>query len=159
MTGYVVGALKVGYFRREIEGARPTKIGGPRAVPTIEEEAAPHTHTAFEDVRAGMPIRRAWRKYVAAGGKGEPRAQGQRMSCIAFRRMLANRRYTGFWAFGRMKNAWSNKRDRIRQVAQPEQEVAIYRSEELRIIDDELFEAEAEEASCAGQFGDRAVLL
>ena len=81
MTGYVVGALTVGYFRREIEGARPTKTGGPRAVPTIEEEAAPHTHTAFEDVRAGMPIRRAWRKYVAVGGKGEPRAQGQRMSC------------------------------------------------------------------------------
>ncbi len=141
MAGYIVGALTVGYFRKEISGARPTKTGGPRTVPAIDEEAAAHVRKAFENVRDGMSIRRAWKKYVAAGGKGDPRSQGQRMSCIAFRRMLGNRRYTGLWAFGRMKNAWSNKRDGMRQVPQPEQDVAIYYSEELRIIDDELFEA------------------
>jgi site-specific DNA recombinase len=141
LLGYVIGALTVGYFRKEIPGGRPTNTGRPRTMPAIDEEAATHIRQAFEDIRAGMPIRRAWRKYVAAGGKGDPRAQGRRMSPIAFRRMLANRRYTGLWAFGRMRNSWLNRRDSTQQIVQPDQEVAFFRSEELRIIDDELFEA------------------
>ena len=45
----------------------------------------------------------------------------------------------GLWAFGRKRNSWSSKRDYSRQIEQPETEVRIVRSEELRIITDELF--------------------
>ncbi|MCI0361435.1 MAG: recombinase family protein [Planctomycetaceae bacterium] len=63
------------------------------------------------------------------------------MSYNAFRRMLANRRYTGLWAFGRKRNVWSNKRDGVRQIEQPDTEIIVVASEELRIVDDETFEA------------------
>ena len=55
--------------------------------------------------------------------------------------MLSNPRYLGIWAFGRKKNRWSSKRDYNRPVDQPESEVAIYQCEDLRILDDELFQA------------------
>jgi hypothetical protein len=63
------------------------------------------------------------------------------MTYNAYRRMLANPRYIGRWAFGRKRNRWLSKRDYTCQVEQPEQEVVIIQSEELRIVDDELFYA------------------
>ena len=55
-------------------------------------------------------------------------------------RMLSNPRFLGL-AFGRKRNRWSSKRDYNQQVDGPETEVAIYRCEDLRILDDELFHA------------------
>ncbi len=62
------------------------------------------------------------------------------MSYNAFRRMLGNRRYTGLWAFGRRRNVWSHKRDGVRQIEQPDTEIIVVASEELRIVDEETFE-------------------
>ena len=88
-----------------------------------------------------MTIKEGWRRWVAANGPCDPRSTLKHMSYQAYRRLLSNLRYVGCWAFGRMKNCWSSKRDGNRQIEQPESEVAIYRCEELRILDDELFHA------------------
>jgi hypothetical protein len=61
------------------------------------------------------------------------------MNYLSYRRLLANPRYTGRWAFGRKRNRWSTKRDYTRQIDQPDTEVVIVESEELRIVDDETF--------------------
>jgi hypothetical protein len=52
--------------------------------------------------------------------------------------MLSNPRYIGRWAFGRRKNQWSSSKDSVLQIEQPEAEVIIVQSEELRIVSDEL---------------------
>jgi DNA invertase Pin-like site-specific DNA recombinase len=140
LQGYAIGALPVGYCRVEVPGARPTNLGRARTMPAIDPEQAQLIAAAFQDVRGGMPLRRAWKKYRANGGASDPRAKGRPMSYHAFRRMLANRRYTGLWAFGRNRNVWSNKRDGVRQVEQPETEIATVHSEQLRIVDDATFE-------------------
>jgi site-specific DNA recombinase len=139
--GYTVGAVPVGYRRVEVRGARPTNLGQPRTMPAVDAEQARHILAAFQDVQSGMPVRRAWKKYRAAGGTSDPRAKGRPMSYNAFRRMLSNRRYTGMWAFGRKRNVWSNKRDGVRQVEQPDTEIVVVSSEELRIVDEETFAA------------------
>lgn len=139
--GYVVGALTAGYRGKEVPNARPTNLGRPRRMPVVDKEGASHILTAMFDVLGGMPISRAWRKYRAAGGPVDPRSRKPDISYSAFRRMLANRRYTGRWAFGRQRNVWSNKRDGNRPQTQPDTEVVIVQLEELRIIDDAPFEA------------------
>lgn len=110
-------------------------------MPAVDAELARHILIAFEDVRSGMPLGRAWKKYRAAGGGSDPRAKGRPISYNAFRRMLSNGRYTGVWVFGRKRNVWSNKRDGVRQIEQPDTEVVVVISEELRIVDDVLFTA------------------
>jgi DNA invertase Pin-like site-specific DNA recombinase len=139
--GYTIGALPVGYRRVEVPGAPPTNQGRARTMPAVDPQQAPLILAAFQDVASGMPLRRAWKKYRAGGGASDPRAKGRPMSYHAFRRLLANRRYTGVWEFGRKRNVWSNKRDGVRQVEQPDTQVATLRSDELRIVDDATFEA------------------
>lgn len=135
--GYVVGALTVGYEGIEVPGAPLTKLGRPRRMPAKIESAAKLIVEHFELIRDGLPIRKGWKQWVAAGGPC--RAGSKRMSYPAYRRMLSNHRYIGLWAFGRKRNEWSNKRDYNRQVDQLETEVIVIRSEELRIVDDKLF--------------------
>ena len=48
-------------------------------------------------------------------------------------------RYTGLWAFGRKRNRWNSKLDYALQIDQPDTEVIVVKSDELRIVDDELF--------------------
>src|SRR5262249_45853466 len=87
----------------------------------------------------GMPIKEGWRRWVKAGGPRDPRSTSNHMTYNAYRRMLANSRYTSRWVFGRKRNRWSSKRDYTRQVEQPETEIVAVQSEELRIVGDELF--------------------
>ena len=70
-----------------------------------------------------------------------PAPSNKCMSTQAYRRMLSNPRYLGCWAFGRKRNRWSSKLDYNQQIERPEEEVAIYRCEDLRILSDELFHA------------------
>lgn len=137
--GYTVGALTTGYRRKELPGARPTVLGKPRTVPEVDPDAAPHIRRAFEGIRDGLSLRDARRRYNAEGGPVDGRSTTGRMSETAFRRLLANPRYTGRWAFGRFRSVWSTTRDYNLQVRQPDSEVVFAHREELRIVDDGLF--------------------
>jgi site-specific DNA recombinase len=137
-SGYVTGALTVGYIGVEVPGAPRTNLDRPRRVPAICEETAKLIVEHFRLICDGMPISQGWKRWVAAGGPCDARSSG-RMTYDSYRRMLSNPRYIGCWAFGRKRNQWSTKRDYNRQVVQPETEVVVVRCEELRIVDDEPF--------------------
>lgn len=139
--GFTTGALTVGYERVEVPGAPLTNRKLPRTMPRVSPEVAKLIKQHHEWIRDGMTIKEGWRRWRAAGGAYDPRSINKCMSYQAYRRMLSNPRYVGYWAFGRKRNRWSSKRDYNQQVEQPESEVAIYRCEELRILDDELFHA------------------
>jgi site-specific DNA recombinase len=136
--GYVTGALTIGYVGVEVPGAPLTKLGRPRRMPAVCEETAKLIVEHFKFIRDGMPIKQGWKRWVAAAGPCDPRSSG-RMSRGSYRRMLSNPRYTGCWAFGRKRNQWSTKRDYNRAVDQPETDVILVSSEELRIVPDELY--------------------
>jgi len=137
--GFVTGALTVGYGRVEVPGAPLTNRKLPRTIPQVIREVAQLIRQHYEWIRDGMTIKEGWRRWRAAGGPYDARSINQCMSYPAYRRMLSNPRYLGCWAFGRKRNRWSSKRDYNQQVDGPVEEVAIYRCEELRILDDELF--------------------
>ncbi|NQT40157.1 MAG: recombinase family protein [Planctomycetes bacterium] len=137
--GYTVGALPVGYHRKELPNAPLTNRGLARTVPETDPEAAEMIREHFRLIRDGMPIRKAWRKWVADGGSADPRSTKGYMSSRAYRRMLSRISYTGRFEFGRRRNEYSTKRDYSRQIEQPDSEVDAFLCEELRIVDDELF--------------------
>lgn len=139
--GFVTGAVGVGFTRKPIGGAPLTKRGLPRTMPVRDDGVRPIIVRAFERVRDDMPLAQAHRLYVAEGGPADPRSSLGYMSYPAFRRLLSNPRLIGIWAFGRKRNEFSTKRDYTRQITQPETEVQLIRSEELRIVEDELFYA------------------
>jgi site-specific DNA recombinase len=137
--GYTTGAIPVGYRRVEVPGAPLTNRKLPRTMPQIDPEVAKLIKMHFEWIRDGMTIKEGWRRWLAAGGPCDPRSTLKHMSCQAYRRLLSNSRFLGRWAFGRKRNRWLSKLDYNGQIDGPEAEVAIYRCEELRILDDELF--------------------
>jgi site-specific DNA recombinase len=137
--GYVTGALGVGYRRVEVPGAMRTNRGLPRTMPAVDPAAKEVIVRALERIDQGISISRAHQLYVAEGGPCDPRSKLGYMSYTAFRRLISNPRLIGLWAFGRKRNGWSTKRDCSRQIEQPETEVILVRSEELRIIEDSLF--------------------
>jgi site-specific DNA recombinase len=141
LQGYAVGAIPIGYRRVEVPGAPLTNRKLPRTAPQVDPEVANLIRQHYQWICDGMKIREGWRRWVAADGPRDPRSTLGHMSYNSYRRMLSNPRYLGMWAFGRKRNCWSSKRDYNRQVEQPESDVAIYRCEELRIVDDELFHA------------------
>eukprot|EP00913_Durusdinium_trenchii_P013430 g12611.t1 len=72
-------------------------------------------------------------------GPCDPRSTTGRMTPTAYRRLLASTRLTGCWEFGRKKSVWSSTKDYAEQQVQPDEEVAQFQCEDLRIVDDELF--------------------
>ena len=137
--GFTTGAIPVGYRRVEVPGAPLTNRGLPRTMPQVDPEVAKLIKQHYEWIRDGMTIKEGWRRWVAAGGPCDPRSI---LSTCRTRRTggcFATRVTWGAGPSGGMKNRWSSKRDYNRQIEQPETEVAIYRCEELRILDDELF--------------------
>lgn len=137
--GYTVGALAVGYRRKELPNAPITNRGLTRTVPEVAPDVAEMIREHFRLIANGMPIKKAWRKWVADGGPADPRSTKGYMSSRAYRRMLSRISYTGRFEFGRRRNEYSTKRDYSRQIEQPDSEVETFLCEELRIVDDELF--------------------
>jgi hypothetical protein len=137
--GYVTGALPVGYHAVVVEGGAPTRLGRPRRAPAVSASVAAMIRQHYEWVRDGMSLSEGWRRWVDAGGPTDPRSRRKVMSPKSYRSMLSNPRYIGIWAFGRLRNAWDHKGDRMRQDAAPKEQVIIRRVEEYRILEDELF--------------------
>ena len=136
-AGYVTGALTVGYYGKEIPSAPPTKNGKPRRAPAVMPDTGKLILQHYEWIRDGMSLREGWRRWVQAGGPVDPRSKSKRMSYSSYRRMLANERYTGRWAFGKKRNAWSSKRDYMRNSISPNPRSSVAECEELRIVPDE----------------------
>ncbi len=155
--GYTVGALPVGYRRKELPDAPVTNRGLTRTVPEVDRKSPEESEKSstedsddgpdvaemivehYELIRDGVPIKQGWRKWVADGGPADPRSTKGYMTYNAYRRMLSRIAYSGRWEFGRKRNEFSTKRDYSRQIEQPDSEVEKFLCEELRIVDDELF--------------------
>ena len=137
--GYTVGAIGVGYRRKELPNAPVTNRGLTRTVPEIDPDAAQRIVEHWKLILGGMPILKAWRKWVAEGGPIDPRSTKGYMTYPAYRRMLSRIAYTGRWEFGRKRNDFSTKKDYTRQLEQPDSEVEVSLCEELRIVSDEDF--------------------
>lgn len=149
--GYTVGAIPVGYRRKEIPEAPLTNRGLPRTVPEIDRKSpedpedkldvAAKIKEHFEMIRDGLPIRQGWLKWVEEGLPNDPRSTSPHMTYVAYRNMLERDAYRGYWEFGRGRNQYSTKKDYTQQIEQPDEEVEMKQCEELRIVDDELFYA------------------
>lgn len=139
LEGHVTGALGVGYRRREVPGAKPTKRGLPTTEAEVDPEAKKLIRQHFEWIDEGMSLAAGQRRWVKAGGPCDPRSSLGYMTPQAYRRMLSNTRYIGLWEFGRKRNRWSSKKDYTEQVVQPDEEVEVRRCEHLRIVSDQLF--------------------
>lgn len=137
--GFCVGALTNGYVKVEVPGARPTNLGLPRTMPSLDPRFAELFRQHCQLHLGGMSIKEGWRRWVQVGGPCDRRSPTGRISYSAYRRMLSNLRYTGRWAFGRKRNRWNSKRDYTVQDIQPDTEVVFIQCEELRAIDDEPF--------------------
>jgi DNA invertase Pin-like site-specific DNA recombinase len=137
--GFVTGSLPVGFRPVEVPGMAPTKLGKPRTMPGIDRDAAKLIVQHYRWIRDGVPIVEGWRRWVENNGPCHPKSTLGSMSYPAYRRMLSNPRYTGLFAFGRTRKVWSAKLDYAIQVPQPDTEVVVFRSEELRIVEEELF--------------------
>lgn len=139
LNGWIVGALGVGYRRKELPDLPPTNRGLPRAVPEVDPEVADLIRKHARLHLDGMPLKEGWRRCLAAGGPCDPRSTTGRMSYNAYRRLWSNIRLTGRWEFGRKRNQFSTKLDYVKQIEQPDSEVTTFQCEELRILDDETF--------------------
>jgi site-specific DNA recombinase len=137
--GWVTGAIGVGYRPVEVKGAPLTNRGLPRMVPEIDLEAARLIRLHAKLHLDGMSLRQGCRRWNAAGGPCDPRSTTGRMTPTAYRRLWSNIRLTGRWEFGRNRNKFQNKKDYTSQVEQPDEEVSVFESEELRILDDKTF--------------------
>jgi DNA invertase Pin-like site-specific DNA recombinase len=139
LRGYLTGAPTLGYLAAEVPGAPPTNRGLPRTMPQIDPAFAARFRRHVQQHLDGVPLCQGWKSWVRDGGPADRRSRTKVMSYPSYRRMLANPRYTGRFAFGRRRNVWSTKRDYTRQIEQPETDVVVVQSEELRILSDEQF--------------------
>ncbi|MEX2137674.1 MAG: recombinase family protein [Pirellulales bacterium] len=137
-AGYVTGAVPVGFRRKEVAGPA-TKLGRPRTVPEVDPVAAELIRQHVDWILNGMPLREGWRRWMTAGGPFDPRSTSGHMSYPSYRRMLSNPRLTGRFAFGRKRNVWKSKKDRVAQIDGAETDVIFVQSEELRIVGDPQF--------------------
>ena len=141
LNDWTTGAIGVGYRRKEIPNAPATNRGMTRTMPEVDPESAAMIREHAELLLNGMSIKEGVRRWNSTGGKVDPRSTSGKMTAPAYRRLFANRRLVGIWEFGRRRNQFSTKLDYVRQVEQPDSEVASVTCEELRILDDETFSA------------------
>ena len=141
LSGFVTGAVGVGFCRKEVPGARSTNRGLPRMEIAVDAETAKLINKHFELILSGMSIREGVRRWNDEGGPCDPRSTTGRMAYSAYRRTLSNERLTGRFEFGRKRNQFSTKRDYVTQIEQPDDEVTMRHVEKLRIVDDEIFYA------------------
>ena len=139
LNGWTTGALGVGYRRKELPHAPLTNRGLPRTMPEVDPDVADLIRQHARWLLEEMPLKEGVRRWSKAGGPCDPRSTTGRMSYGAYRRLWENIRLTGRWEFGRKRNQFSTKLDYVKQVEQPDGEVAIFQCDELRILDDETF--------------------
>ncbi|MCA9124982.1 MAG: recombinase family protein [Planctomycetaceae bacterium] len=141
LNNWTTGAIGVGYRRKEIANAPTTNRGLPRTMPEIDPIAAELIRKHALMLLDGMSLREGVRHWNESGGPCDPRSTTGKMTYAAYRRLMSNRRLIGVWEFGRRRNQFSTKLDYVKQIEQSDDEVTTVTCEELRILDDETFEA------------------
>lgn len=141
LNNYTTGAIGIGYRRKIVPGAPLTNRELPRTMPEVDPEAAKLIREHAQLLLDGMSVREGVRRWNAAGGPVDPRATSGKLNYPCYRRLFVNPRLIGKWEFGRRRNQFSTKLDNVKQVEQPDNEVTMLQCEELRILDDETFEA------------------
>ncbi len=136
--GYVIGALPIGYRRKEVPGEK-TNRGTPKAMPEIDPEVASLVRRHFEMVAQGVPLREAWRRWLDAKGPYDHRSSRTCMSLRSFRAMLMNEKYIGTWRHGCFRTKWVARKDGTERVAADPKDIIERRDEALRIVSDEIF--------------------
>ena len=136
--GYVIGALPIGYRRKELPGEK-TNRGSSKAIPEIDPEVGKLVRDHFEMVAQGVPLRETWRRWLTAKGPYDKRSSRPCMSLHSFRAMLLNEKYVGHWSHGRFRNKWVARKDGIERVAADAKDIVERRDEALRIVSDETF--------------------
>ena len=134
----VHGTVTFGYRGHTVEG-RPTKRGRPRQDYEVDPETSTWVQRAFEwFVVNSLSISEIVRRFNGSQAPLSSKAINGRWTYQAIRRLLANPRYRGQWAYGTTENVWQSKKDYSRQVrrAEPLQE---YQFEDLRIVSDSLW--------------------
>ncbi len=141
LNNWTTGAVGIGFRRKVVPGAPLTNRGLPRTMPEVDPKAADLIREHAPLLLGGMTVREGVRRWHAAGGPVDPRATSGKLNDACYRRLFVNRRLIGIWDFGRLRNQFSTKLDNVKQVEQPDDEVTTVQCEELRILDDETFEA------------------
>ncbi|MFP4053561.1 MAG: recombinase family protein [Phycisphaerae bacterium] len=131
----VTGTITFGYRGIEVEGTA-TRKGKPRRTYAVDEEQAQWVRRVFRwhvIDRLGLAgiVRRLNERRVPL----PPRCTSGRWTYLAARKLLANPRYRGEWAYGRTKAVLLNGKDYVRQVHRDEP-LTTMQVEELRIVDD-----------------------
>ena len=140
-NGYTTGAIGVGYRRKEIPNAPLTNRGLRRTAPEVDPEVAKLIQKHACLLLDGMSLKDGLRRWIAEGGPCDPRSPSRHMTYSSYRRLWSNIRLTGRWEFGRRRNEFSTKRNYVRQIEQPDSKVVSVHVEDLRILDDETFQA------------------
>ena len=139
LKGWTTGPLGVGYRRKELPHAPLTNRGLPRTMPEVDPKVAKLIRQHARWLLKEMPFKEGLRRWRKAGGPCDPRSTTGQMSYQAYRRLFGNIRLTGRWEFGRKRNQFSTKLDSVKQIEQPDDEVATFLCDELRILEDETF--------------------
>jgi DNA invertase Pin-like site-specific DNA recombinase len=138
LAGRVSGTITFGYAGQEIPGLT-TRRNRPQRSVVIDPTAGEWVKTVFKwYVEDRLSITNIVVKLRAAGAPPAPRCTNG-WTELAVRRLLSNRRYTGWWSYGETKTVWLHKKDYGRQFRQ-EQPLRSKHFPELRIIEDALFE-------------------
>ena len=140
-NGYTTGATGVGYRRKEIPNAPLTNRGLPRTASEVDPEVAKLIQKHASLLLSGMSLKDGLRRWIAESGPCDPRSPSRHMTYGSYRRLWSNIRLTGRWEFGRKRNEFSTTLDYVRKIEQPESEVVKHHVEDLRILDDETFQA------------------
>lgn len=139
LRGWATGAIPLGYKAVVVPNAPLTRRGHPRTMPAVDESVAPLIREHFRLIAEGLSFRDGWRKWRRDGGPVDKRCKTGVMGYNAYLRMLSRANYIGLKEFCRKRNQWFSKADTIRQIAQPPEEVKVFRCEELRIVNDEVY--------------------
>lgn len=137
--GWTTGAVPLGYKAVVVPDAPRTRREHPRTMAAVDEAVAPMIREHYGLIAGGMSPKDGWLKWRRDGGPVDKRCKTGQMGYYAYIRMLSRADYIGLKEFCRKRNQWFSKADTTRQIAQPREQVQIFRCEELRIVDDQTF--------------------
>ena len=148
LAGFVIGACPKGFRPVPDLTAGYTKKGNPLCRPEVVPEIKAIIVDIFEFIVATKNLDKARDKYNEAIRKLppeirefaiHPNASSGEMRPGPFRRMLEDEKLITIWTYGKRRNNFIQREDKLVQDKVPENDWAIQYREHLRIVSDELF--------------------
>ena len=140
--GYFVGEATFGYRSEPVGALRAHKSGRPRPdgymmrIDPVAAAVVRRVFREFADGRSMTAIVQGLNKEEVPGRYRDSRG----WSVATVTRMLDNAKYIGVWAWNKTRNERNPRTGRCRPVPRPESEWIVRTHEELRIIDQPLWE-------------------